>query len=608
MRGASLEKRDNLNVFYVLEEHANSPKTANHTFLIYQAQSWTFKQTYETVLRYAGWLHNTYQIEPKEIIAIDFMNCPQFLFLTLALWSLGATPAFINYNLTGTPLIHCVRVSTARLLFVDPEIRSAVTSEVLSALTSPTFRSGISGGPTEVVFLEKGLQTSLPYHPSYRAPNEIRSAETGKHRALLIYTSGTTGLPKPANVAWSKVIIGSGFASHWLDLRPCTSSNPDRFYTCMPMYHSSGFILGFCTCLMKATTFVLGHRFSTKAFWHDVRQADATVIQYVGETLRYLLAAPSVTDPKRPGRNLDKENNVRMAFGNGLRPDVWDKFKQRFDVETVAEFYAATEGTGGCWNYSSNSFASGAIGRTGAMLELILRNDVAVVKHDYATELPYRDPDTNLCERVPRGSPGEVINALDPNDIALKYQGYFNNEEASDKKILRNVFKRGDAWYRTGDLVRWDQEGRWYFVDRIGDTFRWKSENVSTNEVSEVLGQHPRVLEANVYGVEVPGHDGRAGCAAVLLDTAKPAGEDLESVAMLAINSLPKYAVPEFLRIVKEVQATGNNKQQKHVLRTQGVDPNQIPTDDKVYWLQKGTYVPFTRDDWNRLNTGKVKL
>ena len=561
------------------------------------------------VLRYAGWLHNTYHIKPKEIIAIDFMNCPQFIFLTLALWSLGATPAFINYNLTSTPLIHSVRLSTARLLFVDPEVRSAVTPEVLSELTSPTFHNGSSsGGPTEVVFLGKGFQTSLPYYSPYRAPNEARSLTAGKERAVLIYTSGTTGLPKPANVPWSRIIFGGGFGGNWLDLRPSTSSNPDRFYTCMPLYHSSGFVLGFCACLLKPATFVLGHRFSTKTFWHDVRAADATVIQYVGETLRYLLAAPPLADPKHPGINLDKENKVRMAFGNGLRPDVWDKFKQRFGVETIAEFYASTEGAGGSWNYSSNSFASGAIGRTGAIIELILRNEVALVRHDYTTELPYRDPTTGLSERVARGIPGEVIYALDPNDIELKYQGYFNNEEASEKKILRNVLKKGDAWFRTGDLVRWDREGRWYFVDRIGDTFRWKSENVSTNEVSEVLGHYSRVLEANVYGVQIPGHDGRAGCAAVLLDTSEPSAEDLESLAMLAINSLPRYAVPIFLRLVKEVQATGNNKQQKHVLRTQGVDPDQIPSKDKIYWLQSGKYVPFARDDWNRLNAGRVRL
>ncbi len=560
------------------------------------------------VLHYAGWLHNTYHIRPLEIIAMDCMNSPKFIFLCFALWSLNATPAFINYNLTSTPLTHSVRSSTARLIFIDPEVRSAITPEVSSALSSPSFRTGSDRGPIQVIFLETDFEKSLAYYPPYRAPDEVRNGINGKSKALLIYTSGTTGLPKPAIVPWNRFVIGASCFSHWMGLRPCTSPNPDRFYTCMPLYHSSGFVIGFSACLYKGTTFVLGHRFSTKTFWQDVRRCDATVIQYVGETLRYLLAAPPLVDPANPGKSLDKNNNVRMAIGNGLRPDVWDKFKQRFDVETIAEFYASTEGHSGSFNYSSNSFASGAVGRTGTLLGLLLGTQIAVVKHDYETEMPYRNPATGLCEKVPRGASGEVLFALDPNDIYEKYQGYFNNEEASQSKILRDALKKGDAWFRTGDLMRWDSEGRWYFSDRIGDTFRWKSENVSTSEVGEVLGHHPRVQDVNVYGIQIPGHDGRAGCAAILLDTAEPTPEHFESLALHAINSLPKYAVPIFLRLVKQVQATGNNKQQKHVLRTQGIDPDQIPEDEKIYWLQMGRYVPFERKDWNALTAGKVWL
>lgn len=604
---AKREKNHRISGFYTLEEHAKSPKTANAIFLIYEGQKWTYKEGYEMVLRYAGWLHNTYHIKPNEIIALDCMNSPKFLFMCIALWSLGATPAFINYNLTSTPLIHSVRSSTARLIFVDSEVRSVITPEVASTFASPTFRLGVSDGATELVYLESDFESSLAYYPTYRAPDEIRSGTTGKDKALLIYTSGTTGMPKPAIVPWSRFIIGANLFAYWAGLRPCTSSKPDRFYTCMPLYHSSAFVVGFSGCLYKGTTFALGHRFSTKKFWSDVRNADATVMQYVGETCRYLMAAPPLLDPIT-GRNLDKENNVRIAFGNGCRPDVWDKFKERFDVGTIAEFYASTEGYGGSFNYSSNSFAAGAVGRAGRIMELISGSTVAIVRHDYETELPYRNPKTGLCEKVPRGDGGELLNALDPNDIQDKYQGYFGNEEASGSKILRDVLKKGDAWFRTGDLMRWDKEGRWYFSDRIGDTFRWKSENVSTSEVGEVLGHHARIQDVNVYGVQIPGHDGRAGCAAVLLDTKEPTTEHFDSIATLAINSLPRYAVPIFLRLVKEVQMTGNNKQQKHVLRTEGVDLDQVSGNDRIYWLQNGRYAPFERRDWDSLNAGKVRL
>ena len=337
-------------------------------------------------------------------------------------------------------------------------------------------------------------------------------------------------------------------------------------------------------------------------------ETKATVIQYVGETLRYLLAAPPSPDDKT-------KHNVRMAFGNGLRADVWDKFRNRFGVDTIAEFYGATEGVGGTFSFSRNTFSSGAMGQMGALSSLISSRRTKVVQVDWDTEAPYRDPKTGFCVALPKGQIGELITLLEAEDISARFQGYHNNPEASSKKILLDVFSKGDAWYRTGDVIRIDSENRIYFSDRIGDTFRWKSENVSTAEVGDVLGHHRLVLEANVYGVQVPGHEGRAGCAAVLLtpESLLPSGEVkediLESLATWCMNSLPKYSVPLFLRIVKEVVATGNNKQQKTGLRKEGIDPNLI-TSDRMYWLKPGSmkYEPFGRAEWDGLGARKVKL
>ena len=378
----------------------------------------------------------------------------------------------------------------------------------------------------------------------------------------------------------------------------------------MPLYHSSAALLGFCTCLIGGSTFVLGHKFSTKLFWPDVRASKATVIQYVGETCRYLLAAPPQIDPAT-GENLDRKHNVRIAFGNGLRPDVWNRFKDRFGIGTIAEFYAATESPSGCWNLSSNDFSAGAIGRNGLLSKLFLSPEIAIVELDWETETPRRFPQTqNFCRRVPRGEPGELLYLLDAKHVEKKFQGYFQNSQASADKILRDVLVKGDAWFRTGDIVRWDAEGRWYFCDRIGDTMRWKSENISTNEVSEALGSHPAVHEANVYGVALPNHDGRAGCAAVVLDGG-PTHATLDGVAAVARQRLPKHAVPLFLRVMRETRATGNNKQQKHVLRQQGVEPERVREDgaqDRVFWLRNGRYVPMGDDDWEGIKKGKVRL
>lgn len=345
---------------------------------------------------------------------------------------------------------------------------------------------------------------------------------------------------------------------------------------------------------------VLGRRFSRSGFWGEVRRGEATVVQYVGETLRYLLAEPAGVG--------DREHNVRMAFGNGLRPDVWERFKERFGVEIIAEFYSATEGTSGSWNYSRNDFASGAIGRNGGVAEVLLRKELAVVRVDWEGEVPWRDSEKGgFCERVPRGNNGELLYKVDAGRVEEKFAGYFRNEEANERKILRDVFTKGDAWFRTGDVVRWDREGRWWFSDRIGDTFRWKSENVSTSEVAEVLGGHPQVIEANVYGVQLPGHDGRAGCAAVLL-RGQPETGVLDEIARHARENLPRYAVPVFLRVAREMVSTGNNKQQKHGLREEGVDPGRVGGGDRTFWLSGGRYVPWGKQEWEGVMGGSMKL
>ena len=377
----------------------------------------------------------------------------------------------------------------------------------------------------------------------------------------------------------------------------------------MPLYHSSAALLGFGTCLITGSIFVIGHKFSTKSFWPEVRASRATVIQYVGETCRYLLGAPPQID-SNSGKNLDKTHNVRIAFGNGLRPDIWDRFKDRFGIDTIAEFYSATESPSGSWNLSSNDFGVGAIGRQGMLASWLMRTKYAIVELDWENEIPLR-LSTGYCRRVPAGSPGELLYQVDAQMIEKNFQGYFHNSRATEGKILRNVFKQGDAWFRTGDVVRLDSDGRWYFCDRIGDTFRWKSENVSTAEVSEVLGAHPAVQEANVYGVEIPHHDGRAGCAAVMFEGGRATQEVLNGIANLAADRLPKYAVPLFLRVVREMQPTGNNKQQKHMLRIQGVDPSRVRNEssgDRIYWLKEGRYVELGDESWEEIKAGKARL
>ncbi|OJJ46898.1 hypothetical protein ASPZODRAFT_151500 [Penicilliopsis zonata CBS 506.65] len=612
------QRGDRLNLFYILEGQALAASSADRPFIVYHGQTWTYHETYLMAMRYGSFLKNTYGVKPKDIVAIDFMNSSTFVFLVLGLWSIGASPAFINYNLTGKPLTHSVKSSTARLLLVDEELRKAFSPEILETFASQDFLDD-GKGPVNVVFFTSDIEAQILQTDPVREPDSARGGQILRDMAVLIYTSGTTGMPKPAIVSWKKSWTGAIFVLNWMGVK-----STDRFFTSMPLYHSSASILGFMTCLMAGCTFIIGRKFSARGFMKEARDTDATIIQYVGETMRYLLAVPPEIDPIT-GENLDKKHKVRIAFGNGLRPDIWNRVKDRFNIPTIAEFYSATEATSGAWNYSSNDFAAGAIGRNGSLAYLVLSRGVTVVEVDYELQAPWRDPKTGLCKKVARGEPGELLYLIDAADTGEAFQGYYGNKSATESKIVRDVHKKGDAYFRSGDVIRWDSEGRWYFSDRLGDTFRWKGENVSTNEVAEALGAHPGIHEANVYGVALPNHDGRAGCSAIVLkdqvqsSTGESSGDDerailvpssevMSSIATHTLENLPKFAVPLFLRVTSEMQSTGNNKQQKHVLRTEGVNPKLVGPRDKLYWLQGSVYVPFEQKDWDRLEGGHVKL
>ncbi|OLN97889.1 Isopenicillin N epimerase component 1 [Colletotrichum chlorophyti] len=340
---------------------------------------------------------------------------------------------------------------------------------------------------------------------------------------------------------------------------------------------------------------------SASQFWDDIRDSRATWFVYVGETLRYLLAAPP--SPR------DKEHHVTAVFGNGCRPDVWKRFQERFGIDTICEFYNSTEGTFGLRNLSRGDFFANAIGHHGLISRFKYRNTIVPVAVDAETGEIQRDPKTGLAVRVPYEVGGEVL-IEHPGERA--FPGYFNNEEATNKKFAKDVLKKGDCYYRTGDSMRRDSEGRWFFLDRLGDTYRWKGENVSTAEVSEVLGNYPGVNEAVVYGVELPGHDGKAGAAALHIAPDRKPSFDFADFLRYSRSQLPRYAVPIFIRLLNETTASHNNKQNKVPLKNEGVDPSKVAGSDQILWIEKhgkgNTYVPFTPKDWESLSGGRARL
>ncbi|PSN70156.1 acetyl-CoA synthetase-like protein [Corynespora cassiicola Philippines] len=640
--GQLRERRDDVNLFSLLESNAQAASTGNHPWIIFGGKTWTYAQGYENVLKYGTWLKSK-GVQKGDIVAMDFVNSELFIWLWFGLWSIGAKPAFINYNMAGQPLLHMVRTSTASLVLVGEESQDKFAEETMvqngftpvaletggvavkraayefkddsSQATSVRKHSVLRGAgevkdrQLEIVFFSKELENEILALSPVRQPDSERNQQKGHDMAMLIYTSGTTGLPKPAVVSWAKATVGSKFASLWIPF-----DKSQIMYTAMPLYHSSASILGLIAIMQGGSTLSLSKKFSHKTFWPEVISSQATIIQYVGETCRYLLSAP-------PGP-LDRQHHVRTAFGNGLRPDVWQPFKDRFAIPTICEFYAATESPSGMFNKSANDFGAGAIGRNGSLASLVLGPGLAVVRIDQSASPPepVRHSRSGLCEIADWDEPGELMYKLDPENISQKFQGYFGNAKATDGKIIRDVKAKGDAYFRTGDVVRWDRDHRWFFVDRLGDTFRWKAENVSTAEVADVVGKHPAVEEANVYGVQVPNHDGRAGCAAVVLKAAStgagekgvvalPNAHTLQSLAAHVSKGLPAYAAPLFLRVTGQMQTTGTNKQQKHLLQRDGIEIDEVEKEgDALFWLREGTYEKFTQKDLDRIKGGAVKL
>ena len=361
-------------------------------------------------------------------------------------------------------------------------------------------------------------------------------------------------------------------------------------------------------CVMAGISLAIGKGFSVRNFWHDVRDSESTFFVYVGETARYLLAAPPSP--------LDKEHKVRCMFGNGLRPDVWLPFRERFGVPEVGEFFDSSEGMFSLFVWNRGDYSVDCVGHHGALLRFAMRNTLVPVAINHETNEIVRDPKTGFAKRNSYNEGGEILVKLADESL---FPGYWNNPEATKKMFDRDVFKKGDLYYRSGDALKRTDDGRWIFMDRLGDTYRWKSENVSTAEVAEAVGRYSGIFEAIVYGVEVPWHEGRAGCAALTIASERRENFDWRGLATHARKQLPGYAVPVFVRVLDgEVgrAASHNNKQDKVALRAEGVDPSKKGSkaaggeEDKIYWLspKSDKYVRFEDRDWRNLVGGTARL
>jgi fatty-acyl-CoA synthase len=511
-----------------------------------------------------------------DVVALLMENRPEYVVTWFGLAKLGAVTALINTNLRGQPLAHSLAVAEAKHLVLGSELREALDT-VLAHLASPP-EVWATGGPVDGAH---DLDAALAAQRAAPVGREQRSGLVAGDRLFYIYTSGTTGLPKAANVSHARAMMMGGGAAAAQRLTP-----DDRVYIALPLYHSAGGAMAAGAALLSGGSMALARKFSASRFWSDCVRYEATAFQYIGELCRYLLSSPPHPDERR--------HRIRVCIGNGLRPEVWEPFQSRFGIPRVIEFYGATEGNVALMNFDGKV---GAVGRLPGFVRRLA--GIQLVRYDVARDTHVRGPD-GFC--VPCG-PGEVGEAIGRISERLRFEGY-TSAEATEKKVLRDVFAKGDAYFRTGDLLRVDADDYAYFVDRIGDTFRWKGENVATSEVAEVVTVCPGVREVNVYGVSIPGHDGRAGMAALVADD----GFDAARLAAHVARELPSYARPLFLRIQPELEVTGTFKHRKVELVAEGFDPARVRDPLWFFDAERGGYVPLDGDLHARIVGGAVRI
>lgn len=545
----------------------NAKKIPGKPALLFLDEKYTWGQVNERANQYAHFFQGR-GIRKGDVIALMMDNRPDFIFSQMGASKIGAVTAMINSNLNDKALTHAINCSSPKLLLAGSEHTSAIQS-VIDTLE-------VEGGV--VIQVEPGASSAG--FPAINEEVEARPTTnpTGVEKAgsddatSYIYTSGTTGLPKAAIITNRRYMSASAlFGRGMYELK-----QGDVLYVTLPLYHSSAQFIGWGSCALTGATMALRRKFSASGFWVDAHKYGSTHFLYIGELCRYLLNSPK--------SELEQGHKLRMGVGNGLRPDIWEEFQNRFSVPLMREFYAATEGNVQLLNISGRP---GMVGR--------LRPGLVLLKCDLSTGEPIRNA-AGFCDVVGQGETGLLAAKFNP---VVKFDGYLD-KAATDKKVLRGVLKNDDQYFNSGDLLTLHEDNWVAFADRVGDTFRWKGENVSTNEVGEALNGFTGVLESNVYGVTVTGAEGRAGMASINVDERF----ELKAFAGYVQQKLPVFMRPYFLRVQRQMKITETFKHQKVDYRDQAYDPAKVS--DPLYYLDGSDYVPIDAALYARLMSGEI--
>nr|TFG55139.1 MAG: long-chain-acyl-CoA synthetase [Hyphomicrobiales bacterium] len=550
--------------------------------ILHEERIVTYRMLIEGANRHARWALGQ-DIAKGQTVALLMENRPEFIMAWLGMMKIGAIAALINTHLKGSALGYCVGIAGAKHLILQDRLGPKLREALDGMETKPKLWVTGDESSDEKTNGAEDFDAALRQQSDAPMGPETRKAIFCRDKELYIYTSGTTGMPKAANISHMR------FLHIMMAFQGAVNAGPnDRMYDVLPLYHSSGGICALGPVFLGGGSVVLREKFSASEFWDDCARFEPTLFQYIGELCRYLLNSPP--------HEKERAHKLRIAIGNGLRPEIWPKFKERFQVPHIMEFYGATEGNVGMINYSGQV---GAVGRVPWYARQIQK--IRLVRFDVAKQIPVRG-EKGFCMETDDGEAGEAIGKIDQNTARARFDGY-TKKDSTEKKILCDVFEKDDAWFRTGDLMRRDKYGYFYFVDRTGDSFRWKAENVSTAQVAEAISSFPAIAEANVYGVAVPGWEGKAGMAA--LKTTKDF--DLEAFAVHLKKNLPSFAQPVFLRLRDSIDATSTFKQRKIELQEEGFDPTHVS--DPLYARNDdGSYQKLTSELYASICEGKVQL
>ncbi len=536
--------------------------------------------------QYARWARAT-GLRKGDVVGLLMPNRPEYVAIWVGLAKMGGVSALLNTHLAGASLAQCIDGARMKAIIVDARLRDAF--EAARPLMQAPPRVFVHGeGQTGETPEAPRLDKMLAGFSGADIPASERPPLTIEDRCLYVYTSGTTGLPKAANLNHYRTQLAMfGFAG------VIGARRDDRVYLALPMYHSTGGIGAIGAALSAGGSCYIRESFSAREFWSDIVRQDCTAFFYVGELCRILLATP-----RGP---FDRKHRLRLCVGNGLRPDIFAKFRERFGLKKIVEFYAATEGNITLFNFDCTP---GAVGRIPKWLERKLV--VKIVRFDIGQERPVRGADGRCIECGP-DEVGEALGRIidDPSKPTGRFEGYAD-ADASQAKILRDVFAPGDAWFRSGDLLSKDKRGYFSFVDRVGDTFRWKGENVSTTQVAEAMTTFPGVTQACVYGVKVPGADGRAGMAALVVEDRSRF--DFGAFHTHLATHLPPCARPLFLRFCERLDMTATFRQRKTALAAEGFDPTRSADPIVVADPAAKTFAPLDSERYRALGEGGFRF